>query len=98
MLGTHISFLDKNIILDNGGGLWTAVTISHFITTFFYTYVLSSWGNMQELIDNKEKTQSWGKKRKINFTGLMSTLLIISVGLSTFFYIEITTKPVLNEI
>ncbi|RZD41297.1 MAG: hypothetical protein CXT73_05200 [Methanobacteriota archaeon] len=97
LLGTQLSYLDKNIIWDNGGGLWTAVTVAHFITAFFYTYVLSSWGNLQDLIDNKEKTASWGKKRKINLTGLMTTLLIIVSGLSTFFYIEIVTKPVINE-
>lgn len=96
LLGTQISYLDKDLIYDNGGKLWTAVTIAHFITTSYYVYVLSNWSNLQEMVNLKGKSLDWMQTRKVNLVGMMGALLVIVSALTIFFYIEIVTKPVIG--
>jgi len=96
VLGSQISYLDKQLIYDNGGKLWTAVSAFHIATTCFYLYVLSSWDGLQDLLENKSKTLEWVQTRKINLVGMMTALLVIVSALTVFFYIEIVTKPVIG--
>ena len=96
VLGTQISYLDKQIIYDNGGKLWTAVSAFHIITTVFYLYVLSSWDGLQILLEEKTKTLEWVQTRKVNLVGMMTALLVVVSALTVFFYIEIVTKPVIG--
>ena len=96
VLGSQISYLDKQLIYDNGGKLWTAVSVFHILTTVYYVYVLSTWNGLQDMLDNKTKTLPWVQTRKVNHVGMMSALLVIVSALTIFFYIEIVTKPVIG--
>ena len=96
ILGSQISYLDKQLIYDNGGKLWTAVSAAHIITTVFYLYVLSSWDWLQLLLEEKKKTLEWVQTRKVNLVGMMTALLVVVSALTVFFYIEIVTKPVIG--
>ena len=96
ILGSQISYLDKQLIYDNGGKLWTAVSAFHIITTVFYLYVLSSWDGLEILLEEKKKTLGWVQTRKVNLVGMMTALLVVVSALTVFFYIEIVTKPVIG--
>ena len=96
VLGSQISYLDKQLIYDNGGKLWTAVSAFHIITTVYYLYVLSSWDSLQAMLEGKTKTLEWVQTRKVNLVGMMTALLIVVSALTVFFYIEIVTKPVIG--
>ena len=96
VLGSQISYLDKQLIYDNGGKLWTTVSAFHIITTVYYLYVLSSWDGLQAMLEEKTKNLEWVQTRKINLVGMMTALLIIVSALTLFFYIEIVTKPVIG--
>lgn len=96
VLGSQISYLDKELIYDNGGKLWTAVSVFHIFTTAYYVYVLSIWNGLQDMVDNKMKSLSWVQTRKVNHVGMMTALLVVVSALTIFFYIEIVTKPVIG--
>ena len=96
VLGSQISYLDKQLIYDNGGKLWTAVSAFHILTTCFYLYVLSTWDGLHDMLESKKKTLEWVQTRKINLVGMMTALLVVVSALTVFFYIEIVTKPVIG--
>ena len=94
-INTNIINIEQ-LIYDNGGKLWTAVSAFHIVTTCFYLYVLSSWDGLQDLVESKSKTLEWVQTRKINLVGMMTALLVVVSALTVFFYIEIVTKPVIG--